>query len=412
MRKEKPILVQKYGGTSVGDVERIKKVALRIKSYHQEGYPLVVVVSAMGDTTDRLLEMAYQVSSSPSPRELAVLLSTGEQISISLLAMALMEIGVEARSFTAPQLSIRTNQDFQEARIQSINTNKLLKALEEGKICIVAGFQGIDEEENITTLGRGGSDTTAVALAASLGAKECEIYTDVEGVFTADPSIVPTARKLDYISYEEMLELASLGAKVLHPRSVIFAKKYGVTLHVRSSFHYRPGTRVIKEEDLMEEPIVSGATLKKDEAQITLSKIPDRPGIAAEVFKTLADAGISVNMIAQSIGENQLNTISFTLERTKLEEAKILLEKLLDLWKEGEIHIDRDIAIVSVVGIGMRSHAGIAAKMFSALAQEGINIEMISTSEIKISCVVKGEKGEEALRAIHKVFDLGKKGIK
>ena len=409
MRKEKPILVQKYGGTSVGDVERIKKVALRIKSYHQEGYPLVVVVSAMGDTTDRLLEMAYQVSSSPSPRELAVLLSTGEQISISLLAMALMEIGVEARSFTAPQLSIRTNQDFQEARIQSINTNKLLKTLEEGKICIVAGFQGIDEEENITTLGRGGSDTTAVALAASLGAKECEIYTDVEGVFTADPSIVPTARKLDYISYEEMLELASLGAKVLHPRSVIFAKKYGVTLHVRSSFHYRPGTRVIKEEDLMEEPIVSEATLKKDEAQITLSKIPDRPGIAAEVFKTLADAGISVNMIAQSIGENQLNTISFTLERTKLEEAKILLEKLLDLWKEGEIHIDRDIAIVSVVGIGMRSHAGIAAKMFSALAQEGINIEMISTSEIKISCVVKGEKGEEALRAIHKVFDLGKK---
>jgi aspartate kinase len=404
----KPLIVQKFGGTSVGDTNRIKNVANRVKGYHDRGFHVVVVVSAMGKTTDELIRLAGEISEDPRKREMDMLLSTGEQVSISLLAMALHAVDVEAMSFTGSQVKILTDGNFSNARIEKIDTTVLVNSLNKGKVCIVAGFQGVDIEENITTLGRGGSDTSAVALAAALGAKECEIYTDVDGVYTTDPNKVPEARLMKQISYDEMLELASLGAGVLHSRSVEFAKKYGVVIHVRSSFHFSEGTLVVPEEQIMEKLLVTGVTLKNDESRISLADIPDRPGIAAEVFEVLAQAGTNVDMIVQSTGHNKLNTISFTVPRKDLEKSTANLNAVLKSWGAGSLSTEKEISIVSAVGVGMKSHGGIAAKMFNAFAKEGINIEMISTSEIKISCVIDKSQGEKALKLLHEVFELGK----
>jgi aspartate kinase len=402
------ILVQKFGGTSVGDPERIQRVANRIKSYYEKGFQLVVVVSAMGDTTDELIALANKISTNPPKREMDMLLSTGEQVSIALLAMALHEIEVPARSFTGGQVKIMTDGNFSNARIESIDTKRILSHLEQGHVCIVAGFQGIDQEQNITTLGRGGSDTTAVALAAALKARECEIYTDVDGVYTTDPNKVEGARKLREISYDEMLELASLGAGVLHSRSVEFAKKYGVVIHVRSSFNFNEGTKVVSESEIMEKITVTGVTLKTDDARMTVADIPDRPGIAAEIFQVLADRKINIDVIVQSTGKDRLNTISFTLPVASVGEAKRALEALTAKWGAGSVSTDENIAIVSAVGVGMKSHTGVAATMFKALADNNINIEMISTSEIKISCVIAKDRGRDALRLVHAAFGLDK----
>jgi aspartate kinase len=398
------IVVQKYGGTSVGTTDKIKNVANRIKSYHEKGHQVVVVVSAMGHTTDELLELAERVNPNPSRRELDMLLSTGEQVSISLLAMALEAISVPAQSFTGSQVKILTDGNFSNAKIQAIDDSKIRKALEEGKVVIVAGFQGIDTEENITTLGRGGSDTTAVALAAALKAKECEIYTDVDGVYTADPNKVPSAKMHERISYDEMLELASLGAGVLHSRSVELAKNYDVVIHVRSSFHMNPGTLVLSEEKLLEQIRVSGVTIKKEEARITISDVPDKPGIAADLFGALAEEHIIVDVIVQSSPYDGKNTISFTIPRKSIKSANNILESFCQRHGTGPIEVNDKIAIVSAVGVGMKSHVGVAAKMFKALAEQNINIEMITTSEIKISCVIPEEQAETALKAVHAAF--------
>ncbi len=398
------IVVQKYGGTSVGTTDKIKNVANRIKSYHEKGHQVVVVVSAMGHTTDELLELAERVNPNPSRRELDMLLSTGEQVSISLLAMALEAISVPAQSFTGSQVKILTDGNFSNAKIQAIDDSKIRKALEEGKVVIVAGFQGIDTEENITTLGRGGSDTTAVALAAALKAKECEIYTDVDGVYTADPNKVPSAKMHERISYDEMLELASLGAGVLHSRSVELAKNYDVVIHVRSSFHMNPGTLVLSEEKLLEQIRVSGVTIKKEEARITISDVPDKPGIAADLFGALAEEHIIVDVIVQSSPYDGKNTISFTIPRKSIKSANNILESFCQRHGTGPIEVNDKIAIVSAVGVGMKSHVGVAAKMFKALADQNINIEMITTSEIKISCVIPEEQAELALKAVHAAF--------
>jgi aspartate kinase len=402
------ILVQKFGGTSVGDPERIKRVAARIKSYHEKGYQLVVVVSAMGHTTDELVDLAAKISTNPPKREMDMLLSTGEQVSIALLAMALHETGVPARSFTGGQVNIVTDGNFSNARIESIDARRLTDELDKGQVCIVAGFQGVDQNQNITTLGRGGSDTTAVALAAALKAKECEIYTDVDGVYTTDPNKVDAARKLDQISYDEMLELASLGAGVLHSRSVEFAKKYDVVIHVKSSFNYNEGTKVVSENQIMEKLKVTGVTLKSDDARMTIGDIPDRPGVAAEIFEVLSEKRINIDVIVQSTGKDKLNTISFTLPVSSVRDAKAGLEPLIQKWGAGSISTDENIAILSAVGVGMKSHSGVAASMFKVLAEQNINIEMISTSEIKISCVISQDRGKEALRLIHTVFGLDK----
>lgn len=406
------LIVLKFGGTSVGDTSRIKAVAERLKGYHDRGKQLVVVVSAMGKSTDTLLHLAGEIAQKPADRELDMLLSTGEQVSIALLAMALHEIGIPAVSFTGSQVKIVTDGKFSRARIEKIHTQLLDKALAKNSVCIVAGFQGVDLEDNITTLGRGGSDTTAVALAAALGASECEIYTDVDGVYTTDPNKVPEAQKLSVISYEEMLELASMGAGVLHSRSVEFAKKYGVKLHVRSSFNFNSGTLVVPEEQIMEKLLVTGVTLKKDESRISLTDVPDRPGIAAELFQALAESHINVDMIVQSTGQNKVNTISFTILEKDTQKATQKLEAVIESWGSGTMSVDNDISIVSAVGVGMKSHEGIAAKMFSAFAENGINIEMISTSEIKISCVIARQEGQKALQLLHKVFELEKAGEK
>jgi aspartate kinase len=402
------LIVQKYGGSSVGDPDRIRNVAARIKSYCDRGYKVVVVVSAMGKTTNNLISLATEVADVRPKREMDMLLATGEQVSIALLAMALHSNGVDAVSFTGSQVKILTDKNFSNARIEKIDTQVLEASLNKGQVCIVAGFQGVDIEDNITTLGRGGSDTSAVALAAALGASECEIYTDVDGVYTTDPNKVPQARLMQKISYDEMLELASLGAGVLHSRSVEFGKKYNVVIHVRSSFHYSEGTRVVPEEQIMEKLLVTGVTLKNDESRISLTDIPDRPGIAAGVFEALAKTGANVDMIVQSTGQNKLNTISFTVPRKDIDECETALKLLLKEWGTGTMSVEREIAIVSAVGVGMKSHGGIAAKMFSAFADEGINIDMISTSEIKISCVIEKAAGEKALKLLHKVFELEK----
>ncbi len=398
------IIVQKYGGTSVGTTDKIKNVARRIKTYHDQGDHVVVVVSAMGHTTDELIVLAEKLNDNPPRREMDMLLSTGEQVSVSLLAIALEAIGVPARSFTGSQVKMMTDGNFSNAKIEMIDRTRIDDALKENKVAIVAGFQGIDKEGNITTLGRGGSDTSAVAIAATLGATECEIYTDVDGVFTADPNKVNGAKMHQRITYDEMLELASLGAGVLHSRSVELAKNYDVVIHVRSSFKEIPGTLVVSEEKLMEHIRVSGVTIKNEEARITIPDVPDKPGIAAELFGALATSDIIVDVIVQSSPSNGKNTISFTVSRKSLKDALPILEKFVKENKTGSLELNDKIAIVSAVGVGMKSHVGVAAQMFKALADNNINIEMITTSEIKISCVIPEAEGKNALRAIHDVF--------
>jgi len=400
------IIVQKYGGTSVGSPEKIKNVANRIKSYHDKGSPVVVVVSAMGHTTDELIDLAEKVNPNASRREMDMLLSTGEQVSISLLAMALEAINVPAQSFTGSQVKIVTDGNFSNAKIKMIDRSKIDEALSKGRVVIVAGFQGIDKDENIVTLGRGGSDTSAVALAAVLGAKECEIYTDVDGVYTADPRVIPEAKKHNMVTYDEMLELASLGAGVLHSRSVELAMNYGVVIHVRSSFNQNTGTLVVSEEKLMEKIKVSGVTIKSEEARVTIPDVPDKPGIAADLFGKLSKADIIVDVIVQSSPHNGINTISFTIPRKSVSNAKSILEDFIKTNGTGKLDINENIAIVSAVGVGMKSHVGVAADMFKALADKSINIEMITTSEIKISCVIREDQAKTALKAIHETFGL------
>ena len=398
------LIVQKYGGTSVGSPERIRAVAERIRGYVDNGYSVVVVVSAMGKTTDQLIDLASQVTTSPSKREMDMLLSTGEQVSIALLAMALQEGGVDAISFTGSQVKVVTDGNFSNARISSISTERIQGSLDEKKVVIVAGFQGVDFEENITTLGRGGSDTSAVALATVLGTRDCEIYTDVDGVYTADPRIVDAPKKLNQVSYEEMLELSRLGAGVLHSRSVEFAKKYNIRLHVRSSFGEAEGTIVMPREEMMEKFVISGVTSKKDEAKITIRDIPDRPGVAARVFETLGKKKIYVNMIVQSTGRDDRASISFTVLKSDLEQALDICNSFKEELGASSITSKENIAIVSAVGVGMLSSYGVAGKFFEVLSQHGINIEMISTSEIGISCVIDDMYSELAVKAIHRDF--------
>jgi aspartate kinase len=365
---------------------------------------VVVVVSAMGKTTDELVSLASQITRNPSSRELDMLLSTGEQVSISLLAMALHEIGIDAISYTGSQIKVITDGNFSKARIESISTERILKSLKENKVVIVAGFQGIDSEENITTLGRGGSDTSAVALAAVLGARDCEIYTDVDGVYTADPRIISRPFKLKQISYDEMLELARLGAAVLHSRSVEFAKKNNIRLHVRSSFNYEEGTVVMPKEEMMEKFVISGVTAKRDEAKITIRDIPDRPGIAARVFGIMGEHKLYVNMIVQSTGKDNKASISFTILKSEMRKAMELCEGLKKELGASGVDSKQNIAIVSAVGVGMLSSYGVAGRIFQVLSEQNINIEMISTSEIGISCVIDDMYAELATKLIHKAF--------
>lgn len=403
------LLVQKYGGSSVGDVARIRRVAQRIVAKKRKGHRLVVVVSAMADTTDNLVALSSKITNEPSERELDMLLATGEQVSVALLAMAIQELGEKAVSFTGPQVGIITDPFHTKARILNINTDRIREALQKGNIVIVAGFQGKTEGDEITTFGRGGSDLTAVALAKALGARLCEIYTDVDGIYTADPKICPDARKLDQISYDEILELASLGAQVMHSRSIEVGKKFNVPIVVRNSTHHGSGTLITKENRKMEEVVVSGVALNQNEAKVTLFKVPDRPGVASKIFKKLADANINVDMIIQNKTETRSTDISFTVAKGALPRTLRVVREAARAVEARHVSCDENIAKISVVGVGMRSHSGVASKMFGALAKRKINIEMISTSEIKISCVVEGRKGKEAVRAIHKEFGLGRK---
>ncbi len=402
------LIVQKYGGTSVGSLERIKNVARRIAKFKDEGHDLVVTVSAMAGETNRLVDLVYGLSDDPDPREYDQVVSTGEQVSIGLVAIALKEMGYDAISLTGWQVGMKTDSAHMKARILDVDTEKIKKYLKEGKIVIVAGFQGIDEEGNITTLGRGGSDTTAVALAAALKADLCEIYTDVDGVYTADPRIVPKARKLDKISYEEMLEMASLGAKVLQIRSVEFAMKYNVPLVVRSSLNFNPGTIITKEDKEMEKVLVSGVTYNKNEAKISIRRVPDRPGIAAKIFEPLKEANINVDMIIQNISKDGYTDLSFTVARNEMKKAVEIVKKVAEEIGAEGVEWDDTIAKVSIVGVGMRSHPGVAAIMFKTLADNNINIMMISTSEIKISCVIDEKYTELAVRVLHDAFNLDK----
>lgn len=403
------LIVQKFGGTSVADVEKIQNVARRVVETRRKGSDVVVVVSALGDTTDKLIELAHKITANPSERELDMLISTGEQVSCPLLAMAIHKLGKDAISFTGAQVGIITDNSFTRARIIDINAKRISEELNNNRIVIVAGFQGVSLSQDITTLGRGGSNLTAVALAKALDAKMCEMYTDVEGVFRADPRIVRDAVKIDRISYEEMFELASLGAQVLQPRSIEFAMKFAVPIHVRSSFSSKEGTIISKEVKAMENIVVSGVALNKDEAKVTICDVPDKPGIAAKIFKDIAGQDINVDMIVQNVSKTGSTDISFTVPGTDLNKTIKVAKEISKKVGAGDITSDKNIAKVSVVGIGMRSHSGVAANMFEALAEKGINIEMISTSEIKISCVVKKESGEAAVRAIHEKFKLGKR---
>jgi aspartate kinase len=400
------LVVQKYGGTSVGDVGRIQRVARRIVEAKRAGHDVVVVVSAMAGETDRLLQLAHEITESPNERELDVILATGEQVAIGLLSLAIQACGAQARSFTGTQVRILTDNVHTKARILNIDVERIRQALREGKIAIVAGFQGVNAEEEVTTLGRGGSDLTAVALAAALSADVCEIYTDVEGVYTADPGLVPTARKLPRISYEEMIEMASLGARVLQARAVEYAKNYNVCVHVRSSFSENRGTLVVQEDPGMEKVMVSGIAYDRKEAKITITRVVDRPGIAAKLFGRVAEAGIVVDMIVQNISQDGHTDISFTVPRTDFHKAMELVKGLAREIGADQVLGDDRIAKVSIVGVGMRTHSGVAAKMFAALAAENINIMMISTSEIKVSCVIEEKYTELAVRVLHDVFHL------
>jgi aspartate kinase len=400
------IVVQKYGGTSVADTERIMNVARRIVAAYDAGNSVCAVVSARGDTTDELLEMAYEITPHPPERELDMLLSTGERISCSLVAMAIHTLGREAASFTGSQAGIVTDTWHTKAKIVGVSPKRLEEAMAQGKITLVAGFQGVSTDKDVTTLGRGGSDTTAVALAHALGASVCEIYTDVDGVYTTNPNLVPTARKLDRVSYEEMLEMAASGAQVLALRSVEYARRYGVVIHCRSSFSDAEGTWVMDQDESMEQAIVSGVTYTTDEAKVTVRGVPDRPGVAAHVFSALADAHVNVDMIIQNVGEAGHSDISCTVPIADLPEAHVALERIVaDLGAKGYA-IDETLAKVSLIGAGMKTHPGVAALMFRTLADLGINLEMISTSPIKVSCVIAKDRVEEAVKALHDAFEL------
>ena len=399
------LIVQKFGGSSVANPEKILRAARRAIRAQQEGNQVVMVVSAMGDTTDDLLELAAKITDRPPAREMDMLLSTGEQVSVALMAIAIHSLGHKAVSLTGAQIGVKTDASYRKARIKSIETTRLRKRLDEGNIVIAAGFQGIDDDFNITTLGRGGSDTTAVALAAVLRADACEIYTDVDGVYTTDPRVVPEARRVGRISYDEMLELASLGAGVMHSRSIEFGKKFGVPIHVRSSFTDQPGTMIVAEPERPDLP-VSGAAITKDEALITVQGVPDKPGTSLEIFSRIAERNISVDMIVQNVGESGKADISFTVPRGELDVALEAVREAVQHVGAGGITSDDSVAKVSVVGLGMARQTGVAQKMFRSLADAGINIRMITTSEIKISVLVSRERSQEALRIVHKAFDL------
>ena len=402
------LIVQKYGGTSVGNPERIKNVARRVAKSHAQGNQMVIVLSAMSGETNRLIALAKEISPNPKPRELDVVISTGEQVTIGLLCMALEDMGVKARSYTGGQVRILTDDAFTKARILDIDGDNIRRDLDAGAVVVVAGFQGVDEAGNITTLGRGGSDTTGVALAAAIKADECQIYTDVDGVYTTDPRVVPEARKLDTITFEEMLEMASLGSKVLQIRSVEFAGKYKVKLRVLSSFQEEgEGTLItVEEENNMEQPIISGIAFNRDEAKITVLGVPDKPGIAYQILGPVADANVDVDMIIQNVGHDGTTDFSFTVNRPDYDKAMKILEGVQTHIGARQIHGDRTMAKVSIVGVGMRSHPGVASRMFRTLAEEGINIQMISTSEIKISVAIDEKYLELAVRVLHRAFGL------
>ncbi|MEW5705658.1 MAG: aspartate kinase [Actinomycetota bacterium] len=405
------IVVQKFGGSSVADVEKIKNVAKRVVETKEAGKAVVVVVSALGNTTDELISLARQISPNPPEREMDMLLSTGEQISVALLAMAIYALGHDAISFTGYQVGILTDDSHTKARILDVKSERVLEELDKGKIVIVAGFQGVTIDNDITTLGRGGSDTTAVALAASLKAEKCEIYTDVEGVFTADPRIVPDASLVPEITYEEMLEMAATGAKVLQLRSVEFARNHGVVIHVKSSFTGGAGTVVKEEDSKMERPIISGVTHDTGEGKMTIFGVPDRPGIAAKIFRPLAAANINVDMIVQTVSYEGYTDISFTLSIDDLLKAENIIKGIVEeLGAKGYAH-DKGIAKVAIVGAGMKSHPGVAADMFDVLAKNGINIQMISTSPIRIACIIEEKHVEDAVRALHDHFQLSEEAV-
>jgi len=400
------LIVQKYGGTSVGDTERMKNVARRALAAQKLGHQVAVVVSAMSGETNRLLKLVHSLSAKPSEREQDVVLATGEQVSIGLVAIAIQSLGGKATSFLGHQCRIVTDSTFSKARIKRIDGEKIFEALKKKQIAVVAGFQGVDEEGNVTTLGRGGSDTTAVAIAAALKADACEIYTDVDGVYTTDPNICPRAKKLSRISYEEMLELASLGAKVLQIRSVELAMKYRVPLWVKSSFSDDPGTLVCEEDASMEDVVVSGVALDRNEAKISIREVPDKPGIAAQIFGALDEKAIVVDLIVQNTAVTGKTDLTFTVGKADLAKARDVVKKVAKQIKAGAIEADEEIAKVSIVGVGMRNHSGVAARMFRVLSEEGINIMAISTSEIRVSCVIAAKYGELAVRALHTEFGL------
>ncbi len=405
------LIVQKFGGTSVGTTDRIEKVAERVGRYRDQGHDIVVVVSALSGETNRLLTLAKEIDDRPHPRELDVLLSTGEQVTIALLCMALHKRGYDARSYTGGQVQILTDSAFTKARIQEIEDQRVRQDLAAGAVVVVAGFQGVDAAGNITTLGRGGSDTTAVALAAALKADECQIYTDVDGVYTTDPRVVSDARRLDAITYEEMLEMASLGAKVLQIRSVEFASKYNVPLRVLSSFEEGQGTLITSEEEQMEQALISGIAFNRDEAKLTVVGVPDHPGVAYQILGPVGKANIEVDMIIQNVGADDLTDFTFTVHRNDFLQAYEVLKKTAQEVGAREVVGDQKIVKISLVGVGMRSHAGIASTMFEALSKEGINIRMISTSEIKISVVVDEKYLELAVRALHSAFNLDQQPV-
>ena len=405
---EKEIVVQKFGGSSVANIERIKNVANRVVAYKNKHTDIAVVVSALGDTTDELEGLALQLSKNPPEREMDMLLSTGEQISCALLAIAIKELGHDAVSFTGRQVGIKTDKTHTKARIMTIDGKRIRKAFKEDKIVIVAGYQGVNAQDDITTLGRGGSDLTAVALAKALRARVCEIYTDVDGIYTTDPRIVKEARKIKAITFDEMLEMASLGAQVMQARSIEVAKRFNIPLHVRSSFSKEEGTMIIKETEKMESIAVRGVTCNKNEAKITICSVPDKPGIAAKIFEEISKQGVSVDTIVQNVPHDRLSDISFTVPKTDLTKALKATGAIGQKIGAGEIMEDRNIARVSMIGSGMRSHSGIAAKMFKTLADNAINIEMISTSEISVSCIIQQDLADKAVKALHKAFKLEK----
>ncbi|MCF8061508.1 MAG: aspartate kinase [Deltaproteobacteria bacterium] len=400
------LIVQKYGGTSVGSIEQIRKVAERVLESYREGNRMVVVLSAMAGQTDNLIRLAYQMTDEPDARELDVLMATGEQITVALFAMAVKSLGYDALSLLAFQAAIQTDRLYGKAHIQAIDTRRVREELEKNRILAVAGFQGLDGAGNITTLGRGGSDTTAVALAAALEADVCEIFTDVDGVYTTDPGICPKARKMEAVSYEEMLEMASLGAKVLEIRAVEFAKKFNVPIHVRSTFSKERGTMVVAETKDMEKVLVSGVAYNKNEARVTIKKVPDQPGVAASIFQPVFESGIIVDMIVQNTSEDGITDLTFTVPKPDFLKTMKLVSRVAEEIRAEKVLGDEDIAKVSVIGVGMRTHAGVAMKMFETLANENINVMMISTSEIKVSCVIEEKYTELAVRVLHKAFGL------